>query len=267
MSQEERFAMKIFRTSFAFRATTFRALASATWVFLLLHTPVAAQETGAIRGVVFSSITGEPLVGVRVVLGEAEMEAVTGEDGRFFLSRVPAGDVRIRVEHNPDFVTTTEQVPVRPGVTTWVSVQLTPEAVFLDELLVRRRPAPSDAQVRTFRKGEAQEITGGGTAVDLLAATFSAVQVKRGSGQVGSGTSILIRGANSLIMSGDPLVYLDGVRMGAQPNPRSTEAPMVVSFLDQIPADIVVRIEVIKGPAATKYGVGSSNGVILIYTH
>jgi outer membrane receptor protein involved in Fe transport len=163
-------------------------------------------------------------------------------------------------------VTTTEQVPVRPGITTRVSIQLTPEAVFLDELMVKGRPTPSDAQVRNFKEGEAREITGGGTAVDLLAATFSAIQVSRGSGQVGSGTSILIRGSNSLIMSGEPLVYLDGVRIGASSGPQSAETPMIVNFLDQIPADMVVRIEVLKGPAATKYGVGSSNGVILIYT-
>jgi len=205
-------------------------------------------------------------MGARVFLEDAGLEAFTGEDGRFVITGVPAGEVRIRVEHDPDFVTTTEQVPVRPGVTTRVSVQLTPRAVFLDELLVRGRPAPSDAQVRTFREGEAREITGGGTAVDLLAATFSAVQVSRGSGQVGAGTSILIRGTNSLNMSEEPLVYLDGVRVGVRSGAVSGETTMVLSFLDQIPADLVARIEVLKGPAATKYGVGSSNGVILIYT-
>jgi outer membrane receptor for ferrienterochelin and colicin len=37
-----------------------------------------------------------------------------------------------------------------------------------------------------------------------------------------------------------------------------------VGILKTIPAEMVARIEVPKGPSATRFGVGSSNGVILI---
>lgn len=225
-----------------------------------------AQSVGTIRGVVRSAATGEALAGVRVLVEEPGLETLTDPNGAFVLSNVPAGPVQLRLEYSPEYVTTTEQVPVRSGVVTRVSLELQPQAVLLDELFVRRRPAPSDALVREFKEGEAREITGGGTAVDLLVASFSAVQVSRVSGQVGAGSSILIRGTNSLMLSGEPLVYLDGVRIGSPSRPGSPEANMILNFLDQIPADMVARIELLKGPSATKFGVGSSNGVILIYT-
>jgi hypothetical protein len=227
---------------------------------------LSAQSMGTIRGVVYSSVTGEALEGVHIIVKDPELETITGPDGSFLLSDVPAGPVQIRLELLPDYVTSTEQVPVRPGVVTRVSLELLPQSVILDELLVRGRPAPSDALVRVFRPGEARELTGGGSAVDLLVATFSSVQVNRTSGQAGGGSSILIRGTNSLILSGEPLLYVDGVRMGSPRGQEGAETTIVLNFLDQIPADMVARIEVLRGPSATRFGIGSSNGVILIYT-
>jgi outer membrane cobalamin receptor len=120
--------------------------------------------------------------------------------------------------------------------------------------------------VKVFLPGEAREITGGGTAVDLLVASFSGIQVTRGSGQAGAGSRILIRGTNSLQMAGDPLVFMDGVKVNSVVASEGSEAHYVIGFLDLIPADAVSRIEVLKGPSATRFGVGSSNGVILIFT-
>ena len=102
--------------------------------------------------------------------------------------------------------------------------------------------------------------------MDLLAYSFSGIQVTRGSGAPGSGSRILIRGVNSLTRPGDPLVFLDGVRMNAVSSPTGSEAGHVLNVLDMIPADIITRIEILKGPAATRFGVGGSDGVILIFT-
>lgn len=241
-------------------------LVASLLVSMVQTRPLKGQQTGTIRGRVQASITGEPLEGVRIVVAETGMAVLSGSGGEFLISDVPAGATNLRLELLPEFVTSIEQVAVRPGVTTRVSFEMTPQAVLLDELLVQSRPFPSDAVVRVFQEGEAREMTGGGTAVDLLSASFAAVQVNRGSGQVGTGTSILIRGTNSITQPGDPLVFVDGVRVGRAQGHQGGEAGFVLSFLDMIPADQVARIEVLKGPAATRFGVGSSNGVILIFT-
>ncbi len=228
--------------------------------------PLDAQQTGSIRGTVQSSVTSEPLEGVRIILVATGSEALSDKDGEFLLPDVPAGEARIRLELPPDYVASIEQVPVRPGVTTRVTFEMTPEAVVLDELMVRGRPSPSDAIVKVYREGEARELTGGGTAADLLSYSFSGIQVTRGSGQAGSGSRILIRGINSLTDPGEPLVFIDGVRVGTPLAGQSGEVDNVLGILDMIPADLVSRIEVLKGPSATRFGVGSSNGVILIFT-
>lgn len=227
---------------------------------------VEAQQTGSIRGRVESSDTHDPLEGVRVLVQGGDLSAETGETGEFRLEGIPSGTVYLTLEFPPRFVTTIEQVMIRPGVTIRALFEMEPVAAVLDELLVRGRPAASDALVKIFAPGEAREISGGGSAVDLLSASFSGIQIIRGTGQAGSGSRILIRGINSLTMAGDPLVYMDGFRVNDVVEGGQSTAGHVIGFLDLIPADAVSRIEVLKGPSATRYGVGSSNGVILIFT-
>jgi len=210
---------------------------------LLPSAVLAAQQTGTIRGTVISSATSQPLADVVVIVQDTGSEVRTDENGEFVLEGVPSGEVRIRLELLPEYVASIEQVPVRPGVITRISFEMTPEAVLLDELLVRGRPAASDAEVRFFRPGEARNLIGAGTAVDLISYSFAGVQVTRGSGQAGSGSRILIRGTNSLTRPGDPLIYVDGVRVGeGAVSTGGGEANYVLGFLDMIPAEMIARI-------------------------
>lgn len=241
----------------------------AVWASAALLLPVgsgSAQQTGTIHGRVESSVTRVGLEGVRVSVQGSDERARSGEGGEFRLQDVAAGAVYLTLEFPPEYVTTIEQVIVRPGVTVRALFQMEPVAAVLDELLVRGRPANSDALVKVFAPGEARGASAGGTATDLLVGSFSGIQVMRSSGQAGTGSRILIRGTNSLTVAGDPLVFVDGVRVGNMVATGGSEASSVLGFLDLIPADAVTRIEVLKGPSATRFGIGSSNGVILIFT-
>jgi TonB-dependent SusC/RagA subfamily outer membrane receptor len=64
-----------------------------------------------------------------------------------------------------------------------------------------------------------------------------------------SGTSIKIMGSSSLNISTEPIFVVDGV---------------IVNTIDDIPPQTVKSIEVLKGPAASVYGMRGSNGVIVI---
>jgi TonB-dependent SusC/RagA subfamily outer membrane receptor len=64
-----------------------------------------------------------------------------------------------------------------------------------------------------------------------------------------NGNSILIRGASSIIGSNEPLFVVDGVP---------------VNTIDNIQPQMVKSIQVLKGSAASIYGVRGSNGVIVI---
>ena len=70
---------------------------------------------------------------------------------------------------------------------------------------------------------------------------------------VGGDNSITIRGASSIHMSTEPLFVVDGMTVGS--------GYQAVSSLN--PNDIN-RISVLKGPAASIYGVRAANGVIVI---
>lgn len=53
---------------------------------------------------------------------------------------------------------------------------------------------------------------------DLLTARLPGVNVQSGGGMSGSGARIIIRGGGSIIAGSDPVVYLDGVRIAANPS-------------------------------------------------
>lgn len=194
------------------------------------------------------------------------MEARTGEDGRFVLRGVPIGQALLRVELLPGFITTTEAVEVHAGETIQMALTLVPVAAFLDELLVEGRPSDLGGVVRRFSEEDAVASAGSGTVVDLLARGFPGVEVRRGSGQVGTGARILIRGANSLTLPADPLVFLDGIRIDDPSEMASSALSGVVGILETVPASTVERIEILKGPSASRFGIGSASGVILIWT-
>jgi TonB-linked SusC/RagA family outer membrane protein len=104
----------------------------------------------------------------------------------------------------------------------------------------------------------------------LIMGRASGVAILPSSGQVGTGSKIRIRGASSLSLSNEPLIYVDGVRVdNAQatgPTNQSFGSRPISRWNDFNPDDIE-SIEIIKGPAAaTLYGTEASNGVIQIIT-
>ena len=108
----------------------------------------------------------------------------------------------------------------------------------------------------------------------LLASRVPGVAVTDGSGTTGSATRVLIRGAASISLSNQPLVFIDGVRVdggfralfnvSGSGNATSGQAP---STLNDINPNDIESIEIVKGPAAaTLYGADASAGVIQIIT-
>jgi TonB-linked SusC/RagA family outer membrane protein len=101
-----------------------------------------------------------------------------------------------------------------------------------------------------------------------LSAQAAGVQVLASSGTAGTGSRIRIRGANSLSLSNEPLIIIDGVRVQGGGNSSSIavggQAP---SRLDDLNPEEIESIEVLKGPAASGlYGTQAANGVVQITT-
>jgi TonB-dependent SusC/RagA subfamily outer membrane receptor len=93
----------------------------------------------------------------------------------------------------------------------------------------------------TMVNGQNPEFASAQTIYDMIRGRFPGVEV--------SGTSIKIMGSSSLNVSSEPTFVVDGV---------------FVNDIGNISPQTVKSIEVLKGPAASVYGVKGANGVIVI---
>jgi TonB-linked SusC/RagA family outer membrane protein len=104
----------------------------------------------------------------------------------------------------------------------------------------------------------------------LLNGRAAGVAILPGTGMVGAGARVRIRGIGSFSLSADPLLYVDGVRVDNQTGTGiwiQAFGSGVVSRLNDFDPDQIETIEVLKGPAAaTLYGTEAARGVINIIT-
>ena len=105
--------------------------------------------------------------------------------------------------------------------------------------------------------------------VDALQGKISGVQISNTGGQVGSGSSVVIRGYNSFLGSNQPLYVVDGVPIDNTSEPGTTNKNSVAytNRAIDINPDNIESVTVLKGGAASAlYGIQASNGAIIITT-
>jgi TonB-linked SusC/RagA family outer membrane protein len=237
--------------------------------FLVAVTASAhAQE---VAGVVIEARTGRPLEGARVAVRGQAPAARTDDQGRFRLTGLTGDSITLNVTmigHRP------VNMPVSIGRTD-VRVELQTQAVNLAEVVVTGTAGGAEKKtlgtvVSTVRAADVQQIAPSPDITNLINARSPGVVVIPGTGQVGAGPRIRIRGTNSFSLSDQPLLYVDGVRIN---NEVATGIVVqafgsgVVSRLNDFDPDNIESIEIIKGPAAaTLYGTEAANGVIQIIT-
>jgi len=239
--------------------------------------PAAAQgETGTIRGKV-TNAAGQPLPNAQVFVVGTPNGAQTGADGGYTIARVAAGTVTLRARLI-GFEAQERAVAVAAGGTATADFRLTPSAVSLDQVVVtgtagsarKREVGNSIGQVSVASLPEVPT-----NVSNLLAGRVAGVSISGGIGNAGSGSAIRLRGATSMALSNQPLVYVDGVRTRSDEYPRNgifqgatqRGANAYGSPLNDINPDDIERIEVVKGAAATTlFGTDAAAGVIQIFT-
>lgn len=231
--------------------------------------PVSAQQ-GLVAGRVLSEPSLRPLAGVAVVAEETEGATVTDENGRFRIEGLSGSQVTLRLE---SIGYRTQTVTVGVGRTD-LEIRLAPAAIELDELVVTGTPAATQRRaignaITTIDAAEAVELSATPDVSGLLHGRAPGAIITPGTGRVGAGPSINVRGRSTISLGQQPLVYVDGVRINSDigTGPRGATGLAAISRLnDMDPADIA-SIEIIKGPAAaTIYGTEAANGVIQILT-
>ena len=240
---------------------------------ILLPAAAVAQQgaAGTITGRVLDRQSQRPLDGVQIRVVGTPRGAQTDQTGTYRIVGVPAGSVTIvsqRIGYGP--VTRTVVVPASGSVTQ--DFTLAVSATQLDQVIVtatgetqrKRETGNSIASIDTSTLNLAA-VTNFSA---VLAARAPGVSVVNSGGTVGGGSRIRIRGSNSISLSNDPLLIIDGVRIDNSSSSNSIGVGgQVPSRFNDINPDEIESIEIIKGPAAAAlYGTAASNGVIQITT-
>jgi TonB-linked SusC/RagA family outer membrane protein len=239
-----------------------------------------AQATGTIRGRVLEARSQRPMSDVRVAVVGSSLGGVTGANGAFVISNVPAGSRALRAQligYRPGEQT----VDVPAGGTVQADFTLDPAAVQLNEIVVTGSAVATERRalgnaVTTLDVADLASKSTVTNVTELLQSKTPGVSILPNSGAPGTAAEIRIRGAGSL-SGASPVVFIDGIRYNTQGlgnfNPTGAglagqaQAAQVTSALNFISPQDIESIEVIKGPAAaTLYGADAAAGVIQIIT-
>jgi len=226
---------------------------------------------GIITGVVVDAATKRPVSGATVVVDKTKYTTRTADDGTFRIVGVPAGLQRVTVRRLGYQIFGT-MIEVKDDESASITVQLLTAATRLTEVVTtaagnqrRLEVGHVIAHLNIDSIAPTAPVT---SLTDLLSARAPGVQVVESNGLVGSGPAIRIRGQNSLVLAGDPIIVVDGVRQdnraGGTVLFTVTPSP---SRLNDLDFSQIETIDILKGPAAsTEYGTDAANGVIVITT-
>ncbi|MCY3488224.1 MAG: carboxypeptidase-like regulatory domain-containing protein, partial [Bacteroidetes bacterium] len=103
---------------------------------LLLTVPMAFAQTGKIDGVVTDVATGETIPGATVVIEGTGQGGATQVDGYYFINNVRPGTYTLVVSFVGFATQRVEGVRVSTGLTSTRDIELSEEAVGLDEIVV-----------------------------------------------------------------------------------------------------------------------------------
>ena len=232
---------------------------------------IAQQNTGSIAGRVVEAEGQRPIAEAQIVVVGTTRGARTDADGRYRLTGVPAGTVTLRVARI-GFQSTTRQVTVAAGqeatadfsvgaVATVLSA-VTTTASGTQQLARENGASVSQISVDTIVLAPVQNFS------ELVTGRAPGVTIAQSTGTSGMGARIRIRGANSMSLSNEPLLIIDGVRIDNTAESNSIgvggQSP---SRLNDINPEDIESFEIVKGPAAAAlYGTAAANGVIQITT-
>lgn len=206
------------------------------------------QQDQKLKGQVIDATTGEPVLGVNVLVKGSTNGTITDIDGKYELN-APAGAILqisfIGYKTVEIAATTSEQ-----------TIKLHEDTETLDEVVVvgygvQKKESLTGA-MSTLKENRLKDVTTP-TVENMLNGKVSGVYVAPGSGQPGSNGAVQIRGRATLSGSTSPLWVIDGVIVG--------EDPGVLN-----PSDIE-NMTILKDAASTAiYGSQGANGVIIVTT-
>lgn len=227
---------------------------------LLMISQAAWSQTKEVTGKVTDSKDGTPLAGVTIKQKGGTANTVSQADGSFKIGVSASATTLIF-----SYVGYTDQEVALNG--SMLNVSLVTSNKALSEVVVvgygtriKREVTSSIARV-TSKDFQNLPLPSFESALQGRAA---GVFINQGSGKLGQGLNIRVRGISSISANQQPFVVIDGVPIVSQSLGSSTENDNPLATLNP---DDIESIEVLKDAAsAAIYGARASNGVLLITT-
>jgi TonB-linked SusC/RagA family outer membrane protein len=242
-------------------------------VLSILAAPLATQaQSGTISGQVFDRATRAPVAEAAVLVVGTVRNGRTNDEGRYRIVGVRPGTYLVRVTRL-GYSAESMPVTVTAGSDAVMNFDIGQSAVRIDEVVVTatgesQRKRESGNIVSTVNVTP-ELLANTTTLSQMLTAKAPGVYVNSSGGTTGSASRIRIRGANSVSLTNEPLVLVDGVRANSDIAGTGTlgVGGQQSSRLNDINPDDIESVEIIKGPAAAAlYGTAAANGVVQIRT-
>ena len=219
------------------------------YLFLLFSPSLIAQNKGVLSGKVLDKSTGEPLINAEIIIKDLNKGTTTDDKGFYQIHNLPLGSYTVSF-----YYLGYQSISKRINITgqTHLSVSLKEEKQEIGEMVFTAKT------IAHQKKEEAMPVT----VIDLsnIRGTVSSVQdilVKtvgvtiRSSGGVGSSSRLSVRG-------------LEGKRIGffIDELPLSEQTDYI--DINDIPVDMIDRIEIYKGVVPARFGGSSLGGAVNI---
>jgi TonB-linked SusC/RagA family outer membrane protein len=240
-----------------------------TAFFLLVSCLRIVAQPLTVSGTATDAMTGEPLIGVNILIDGTTQGVTTDADGKYRLS-VPNNEAVLFVSY---IGYTSQRVPVAGKSVLDFSME--PEVSELGEVVVigygtqRRKDvtgAVSNIRSDDFNRGAVNN------PAQLIAGKAAGVMITNSSGDPGANASIRIRGNSSVRAGNDPLIVVDGVPLSGGNTTADADLQTLGNSSARNPMNFInssdiAAIDILKDASATAiYGSRGANGVILITT-
>ena len=217
-------------------------------IFMCMLCLTAFAQGKKVSGIVKDG-TGEPLIGVNVLVKGTTNGTITSFDGDYTLQNVKASDVLV-----VSYIGYLTQ-EIRVGNQSVINVTLKEDTKTLDEVVVigygtakRKDITGSVASV----SAEALSVVPVASATEALQGKMAGVQITTTEGSPDAEMKIRVRGGGSITQSNEPLYIVDG---------------FPVNSISDIPTSDIETIDVLKDASSTAiYGSRGANGVIIVTT-
>ena len=234
-------------------------------VILILYSVLTFAQTREVTGTV-TSAGGQPVPLATIKVKGARTATSADQSGAFSIKVGPKAILIITAIGY-------ESQEVNTGDRTSVSIQLGQDNKSMSEVVVTALGISRDKKAISYstQTVNSSEISNAGRSnlVDDLNGKIAGVQITNAGGQAGAGTTIVIRGYNSLTGQNQPLYVVDGIPIDNTAEQGSgfvNNVPTANRAIDLSPDDIE-SLTVLKGGAATVlYGIKAANGALIITT-